>query len=226
MRYRESLERLLSHRSSSTAPSSAQTDNMGCAQSTPAAALGPPEVAKPAATKEEAPPSSATPAAEKPRPRVFALMRNGHEVIRGGVADIDDALAASDVDVPHVRLLWQKLSRWMDLHMKMEEGSGEPEKSPLGMFRYVYLSYRGWPNTTRIICRRSSNYLIVARAGWYRLGFVPSCVFSLSVSRCPAPHPLCVLRVRLTFCVVVTNPCIAIPYFVHTLDGHVCTRAI
>lgn len=116
---------------------------MGCAQSSPpAAAIGPPETKDlPAPDAVEAP---ATSPAEKPRPRVFALMRNGHEVIRGGIKDIDSALLGahsdSDVDVAHIRLLWQKLTRWMDLHMRMEEGSGGTE-SPLGMFRYVAVSY-------------------------------------------------------------------------------------
>ena len=69
-----------------------------------------------------------------PSPMVFALMRNGHEVIRGAMRDLQRALAAG-CDYATARHEWELLSRWQTLHAAMEEGCGTPGQSPLGFFQ-------------------------------------------------------------------------------------------
>lgn len=69
-----------------------------------------------------------------PKPLVFALMRNGHEVIRGAMRDLSRLLAA-DCDLSTARHEWNLLNRWQALHAAMEEGCGVPGQSPLGFFK-------------------------------------------------------------------------------------------
>jgi hypothetical protein len=71
-------------------------------------------------------------------------MRNAHEVIRGGMANIDAALSLlhntteeRQRTIAYIRQEWYKLTRFMDLHMRMEEG--DETQHALGMFRYVFV---------------------------------------------------------------------------------------
>lgn len=73
---------------------------------------------------------------EKPRPQVFALMRNGHEVIRGAMRELDDALALTDdgaaLDAFGPR--WADFFKWQELHKAMEDGRSSVAK---GMFAFL-----------------------------------------------------------------------------------------
>ncbi|GFH60244.1 hypothetical protein CTEN210_16720 [Chaetoceros tenuissimus] len=74
--------------------------------------------------QEEAP-------AENPKPMVFALMRNGHEVIRGTVREVEDFLEAGDVE--QAIMSYKNLMKWMNLHLRMEEGNRDGV-TPMGFF--------------------------------------------------------------------------------------------
>ena len=71
------------------------------------------------------------------RPMVFAIMRNGHEVIRGGMKDIQTALDEHRVE--EAMDIYLQLDKWMKLHFLMEEGrpGSAGDTTPMGMFRYV-----------------------------------------------------------------------------------------
>ena len=56
----------------------------------------------------------------KPDPQIFAIMRNGHEVIRGCHVDLKKSIDDGDIDASAD--LWGKLKKWMFMHMTMEEG--------------------------------------------------------------------------------------------------------
>ena len=43
-------------------------------------------------------------------------MRNGHEVIRGAMFDVADALEADDFTKAEAICVWTQLHRWQDLH--------------------------------------------------------------------------------------------------------------
>jgi len=112
---------------------------MGCAQSkkdeevvaAPSnddAAEGEAKDAKDEVAKEEKAPD------EKPKPQIFAIMRNGHEVIRGAQRDVQKMVDKGKMK--EAKALWAKMHKWADIHMKMEEGSGTDE-SPMGMFRLL-----------------------------------------------------------------------------------------
>jgi hypothetical protein len=93
---------------------------MGCILSSPAAIQEPvPE--KPAGTEPE-----------KPKPLIFALMRNAHEVIRGAQRDLKILIEKGDLGA--AKTLHEKLIKFTMMHMWMEEGSGT-DKSPIGMFK-------------------------------------------------------------------------------------------
>ena len=63
---------------------------------------------------------------ENPEPQIFAIMRNGHDVIRGSMIDMKDAIDKEDVET--AKGVWQKLHKWNDLHKRMEEGQeSKPE---------------------------------------------------------------------------------------------------
>lgn len=66
---------------------------------------------------------------ERASPQIFALMRNGHEVIRGALSDAHAALARGDLD--GFLALWNDMSRWMSCHAAMEDGV---ENRAIGMF--------------------------------------------------------------------------------------------
>lgn len=59
------------------------------------------------------------------------LDHEGHEVIRGCMKDIEEALEQNDVETAHG--LWKDLQLWDNLHMKMEEGDAE-HGGPQGVF--------------------------------------------------------------------------------------------
>lgn len=100
---------------------------MGCAQSSAAASS---EVKK--APEKQANNKSSDQAPEKPRPLIFAIMRNGHEVIRGALRDLKDAL--DNGDLTKAKEIWPKFYKWQNVHHDMEEGNGK-EGSPRGMFK-------------------------------------------------------------------------------------------
>jgi hypothetical protein len=79
---------------------------------------------KPAA----APPKSE----EKPQPQIFAIMRNAHEVIRGGMVEVKDALDKDDFATAKTE--WEKLAKFEGMHKTMEEGDGT-DASPTGFFK-------------------------------------------------------------------------------------------
>jgi hypothetical protein len=65
----------------------------------------------------------ATPAeAEKPKPQVFAIMRNGHEVLRGSLRDCDEYLQNGDKD--KFAAEFRSAMKWQGIHAKMEDGAG------------------------------------------------------------------------------------------------------
>ncbi len=69
---------------------------------------------------------------EKPKPQIFAIMRNGHEVIRGGMIDVKEALDKEDMAT--AKSSWEKLAKFEGMHKIMEEGDGMDE-SPAGFFK-------------------------------------------------------------------------------------------
>jgi hypothetical protein len=66
---------------------------------------------------------------EKPTPKIFALMRDGHEVIRGAQLDVGAAIEKEDYET--AKDIWEKLCKWCNIHMIMEEGNDKG----MGMFR-------------------------------------------------------------------------------------------
>jgi hypothetical protein len=88
-----------------------------------------PKPEKTAGPKSE---KTAGPKPEKPKPMIFALMRNAHEVIRGAQRDLKEAI--ENDDLKGAKIIHEKLIRFTMMHMWMEEGSGT-DKSPIGMFR-------------------------------------------------------------------------------------------
>merc|ERR1712232_1200260 len=57
---------------------------------------------------------------EKAKPMVFALMRNGHEVIRGLGVDLNEAAEKKDLET--FTKTWKTLSKWIKIHANMEDG--------------------------------------------------------------------------------------------------------
>jgi hypothetical protein len=89
-------------------------------------------LSSPGAVKEPIPEKPAGLEPEKPKPMIFALMRNAHEVIRGAQRDLKEAIEKGDLN--SARILHEKLMKFTMMHMWMEEGSGT-DKSPIGMFK-------------------------------------------------------------------------------------------
>eukprot|EP00405_Crypthecodinium_cohnii_P014427 CAMPEP_0206459634 /NCGR_PEP_ID=MMETSP0324_2-20121206/24290_1 /ASSEMBLY_ACC=CAM_ASM_000836 /TAXON_ID=2866 /ORGANISM="Crypthecodinium cohnii, Strain Seligo" /LENGTH=260 /DNA_ID=CAMNT_0053931217 /DNA_START=68 /DNA_END=850 /DNA_ORIENTATION=- len=92
---------------------------MGCnvskAPPAPVSAVPPAaEAAKPAAA-----PAAAEPGA-KPVPQIFAIMRNGHEVIRGAMRDCTALLDKDDMEGYLKR--YAEFMKWMNVHAEMEDG--------------------------------------------------------------------------------------------------------
>eukprot|EP00121_Abeoforma_whisleri_P006584 Awhi_evm1s5992 len=61
---------------------------------------------------------------ERPKPMVFAIMRNGHEVLRGGMIEVGATLENEDPDKALANFVEElnKLTVWEEIHAKMEEG--------------------------------------------------------------------------------------------------------
>lgn len=57
---------------------------------------------------------------DKPRPMVFAIMRNGHEVIRSNMADIEDFIDAGEWSQAYHS--YHLLQKWEGTHKLMEKG--------------------------------------------------------------------------------------------------------
>jgi hypothetical protein len=76
---------------------------------------------------------------ERPKPQIFAIMRNGHEVIRGGMIEV--SIAVEKGDMKAAVDAWEDLAKFEAMHKTMEEGNGT-EGSPIGFFRYVNTD--GW----------------------------------------------------------------------------------
>jgi len=68
------------------------------------------------------------------QPQVFAIMRMGHEVIRDGVKELQSKLKSRDAEA--AAKYWLDLSRWLDMHKLLEEGTGS-NKTPKGFFRVL-----------------------------------------------------------------------------------------
>jgi len=69
---------------------------------------------------------------EKPKPQIFAIMRNGHEVIRGGMLEVKEAIDKDDMAA--AKEAWEKLVKFETMHKTMEEGDGT-DTSPTGFFK-------------------------------------------------------------------------------------------
>jgi len=59
-------------------------------------------------------------------------MRNGHEVIRGGMIEVKEAIEKEDMVAS--KIAWDKLVLFEEMHKAMEEGSGSGD-SPMGFFK-------------------------------------------------------------------------------------------
>jgi hypothetical protein len=77
---------------------------------------------------------------ERPRPLVFALMRNGHEVLRGAIEDVSNHLEKGNKDA--ARAVYLELHRWSALHKLMEDGHSDG-KTPKGMFAILDEEFDG-----------------------------------------------------------------------------------
>jgi hypothetical protein len=60
---------------------------------------------------------------EHPKAMPMAIMRNGHEVLRGAMRDIQSLLDKGDLE--GAAALWHKFYRFQELHKRMEEGCRE-----------------------------------------------------------------------------------------------------
>ena len=63
-------------------------------------------------------------AQEKPRALVFAIMRNGHEVLRSSMADMAAALQVSNAKeaLKQFNAEYEGFKKWQGIHASMEEG--------------------------------------------------------------------------------------------------------
>lgn len=115
---------------------------MGCTQSKTTTAVIAPEKKNGVQTSFKPGDSSRVSTSEKPKPLVFAIMRNGHEVIRGAQRDMAEMIYNGDLK--GAIDMWEKHNRWMFIHMTMEEGL--PDKvgqTPMGMFRLLDSKFSG-----------------------------------------------------------------------------------
>ncbi len=81
-----------------------------------------------------------TTSTEKPKPQIFALMRNGHEVIRGNVVEIEEYLDQNDLE--NALKSYHALHKWMGMHMRMEEGNSD-DLTPKGFFSLLDEKFDG-----------------------------------------------------------------------------------
>jgi len=75
---------------------------------------------------------------QKPRPQVFAIMRNGHEVIRGCSRDLKELVDLGSVE--EFQKYWNQSKAWMSYHAKMEDGV---EGKGKGMFALLDEKFDG-----------------------------------------------------------------------------------
>lgn len=68
---------------------------------------------------------------EKPTPSIFAIMRNGHEVIRSGFLECQDAINKGDLTSFIAR--FKEVEQWQGIHLLMEDGNGKVK----GMWRFL-----------------------------------------------------------------------------------------
>ncbi|KAL7570916.1 hypothetical protein ACA910_002549 [Epithemia clementina (nom. ined.)] len=59
----------------------------------------------------------------KPRPLIFAIIRNGHEVVRGRLKDVEGYLQSNELELAEAE--WRHLKTWFNLHRKMELGTDD-----------------------------------------------------------------------------------------------------
>ena len=71
----------------------------------------------------------------KQKPQIFAFIRTAHEIIRGGLRDLREAIVVYK-DLERASSIWRDLYRFMKLHHDMEEGKQGKCK---GLFQYVLL---------------------------------------------------------------------------------------
>ena len=57
---------------------------------------------------------------QKPTPKLFAVMRNGHEVIRGLSRDCTAQVESGDLEA--FKATYDILKKWEGIHAKMEDG--------------------------------------------------------------------------------------------------------
>ena len=103
----------------------------------------------PAKTSDAAAAAAAPSSDSKPKPMIFAIMRNGHEVIRDGVKEFQSKLRAAGGsgggggDLDDVAKYWMDLHRWLDMHKLLEEGKNTgSNQTPKGFFLYVATNYK------------------------------------------------------------------------------------
>lgn len=85
--------------------------------------------------------STATSSSSKPSPQVFAIMRNGHEVIRGNMVDIDTFIEDGDLDKAIES--YHNLAKWEAMHKLMEEGNNGDNQTPKGVFSILDERFQG-----------------------------------------------------------------------------------
>lgn len=77
---------------------------------------------------------------EKHSPQIFALISYGHEVIRGGLKDIEQFVHAKDID--GALISFQKLGKWENIFYIMKMGAGSND-GPHGLFNILDESFGG-----------------------------------------------------------------------------------
>lgn len=98
----------------------------------PAAAKSGKEEMAPAAGTASSTVAAAT---EKPKPMIFALMRNGHECIREGMRQTRAAIV-DEKNYDKAQQEWHDLCQWEALHKAMEEGTNPGQDvTPRGFFK-------------------------------------------------------------------------------------------
>lgn len=71
------------------------------------------------AAVEEPPPKPS-----KPHPQLASIIRNTHEVLRGGLRDLEIALHDESIEIEERQQIWKEFFRWVLIHQTMEEGGG------------------------------------------------------------------------------------------------------
>jgi len=75
----------------------------------------------------------------QPQPQIFAILRNGYEVMRGNMVEIQNHLDAGEERLDDAVEMYRRLHKWADMHKLMEEGrpdmnTNAGESSPKGFF--------------------------------------------------------------------------------------------